>query len=243
MTTENTKYTASELERFLAGELDRERAALIERAAEEDRELKAWIDDRRAEQQAFLLDPRRKPFAKLVEEAGVPKKRPLRWWPALSMVAAAAVIALVFVRPPGEDPKIRSKGGLSVKAAVLEGERAQLFDGEKLHPGSRLRLSVDDPRGGWVTVILEESNGEVSVLYGPDELGKLSPGTHRLPGSLELDGELGRERLYVLMSDDEPKVEVWLEELKRSHEKTGFLHGWLPEGTTRVSTLEYEKVK
>jgi hypothetical protein len=104
-------------------------------------------------------------------------------------------------------------------------------------------LSLDDPRGGWVTVLLEESNGEVSVLYRPDEMGKLSPGTHRLPGSLELDAELGRERLYVLMSDDEPPIDVWVDELKAANRKTGFLHGWLPEGTTRVSTLEYEKVK
>ena len=126
---------------------------------------------------------------------------------------------------------------------MLVGEEAQLFEGEQLHPGSRLRLAIDDPNGGWVTVILEETNGETAVVYGPDELGKLGPGTHRLPGSLELDADLGRERIYVLMSDDQPKIDVWLEELKAAHQKTGFLHGWLPEGTTRVSTLEYEKVK
>jgi hypothetical protein len=245
MTTEKNEYSASELERYLVGELDAERTEIIDRAAEEDRELKAWIDERRAERQAFLLDPRRKPFAKLIEQAGEQRSPTwlTRWWPGVSLVAAAAVVAILFVRPPERDPMFRNKGGLSVQAAVLDGDRAQLFEGEQLHPGSRLRLSVDDPRGGYVTVILEEANGEVSILYGPDELGRLRPGTHRLPGSLELDHELGRERIYVLVSDEPPKLDVWVGELKSANRKSGFLHGWLPEGTTRVSTLEYEKVQ
>ena len=244
MTTEKNEYTASELERYLVGELEAERAAIIDRAAEEDRELKAWIDERRAERQAFLLDPRRKPFAELIQRAGEQRAKPrlVPWWTGLSLVAAAAVVAVLFVRPPQENT-IRNKGGLSLQAAVLDGDRAQLFEGEKLHPGSRLRLAVDDPRGGYVTVILEEANGDVSVLYGPDELGRLRPGSHRLPGSLELDEELGRERIYVLMSDEPPQLDVWVGELKSVHRKTGFQHDWLPEGTTRVSTLEYEKVK
>jgi hypothetical protein len=256
--SEKLGYTASDLERYLVGELDEERTRAIDRAAEEDGKLKAWIADRRAERHAFLLDPRRKSFAKLLEEAKVQKNWIAQWWPGLSLVAAAAVVAAVFVRPPDQpsyrdgrphpSPQettygIRNKGGLSVQAAVLEGDRSQIFEGEKLHPGNRLRLSVDDPRGGWVTVILEESNGEISVLYQPEELGKLRPGTHRLPDSLELDEELGRERIYVLVSDEPPKLDVWMRELKSAHQKAGFLHGWLPEGTTRVSTVEYEKVK
>ncbi len=242
MTTEKN-YTPSELERYLVGELDDARRAAIEQAAAEDPELKTWIDQRRAEQHAFLVDPRRKTFAKLLAEANEPKVR-VRWWTGLSVVAVAAAAAILFVRPPAEQPTgVRTKGGMSLQAAVLDGDQLQLFEGERLHPGSRLRLSVDDPRGGFVTVILEEASGGISVLYGPDELGRLGPGTHRLPGSLELDGTLGRERLYVLMSDDQPKVDVWVKELESAHRKTGFLHGWLPEGTTRVSTLEYEKIE
>ena len=101
MKTSEHTFSASELERYLAGELDAERTRTIERAAEEDRELKAWIEERRAEQRAFLLDPRRKPFAKLIEESGERAHRSIfaRWWPALSLGAAVAVMAVLFVKP------------------------------------------------------------------------------------------------------------------------------------------------
>lgn len=242
---DETTYTALELERYLAGELEPERAAVIERAAEEDEELKGWMSERTAERDAFLLDPRRRPFASLVEEAGAAeKRRRSAWIPMLSIVAAAAVVALIFVKPPENTGGFRSKGGISVQAAVLEGERSSIFDGNrKLHPGDRLRLSLDDAKGGYVTVLLEEQEGTIDVLYDPTELGKVGPGTHRLPGSLELDTKLGRERIYVLVSDEPPSLPTWIEEIERAHEKTGFTHGWLPAGRTRVTTLEYEKVE
>jgi hypothetical protein len=236
-------HTAAELERYLSGGLDPDQRAAIERAAEEDVELGSWLRERQAERDAFRLDPRRRQFASLIEEAGAAEGRGWlsAWLPRLSILAAATAVVVFFVKPTGE---IRTKGSLSVRAAVLEDEHPTLFDGKRaLHPGDRLRLAVDDPKGGYVTVLLQEQGGKVEVLYRATELGEIGPGTHHLPGSLELDQALGRERLYVLVSEEPPDVDVWIRELESVHRRTGFEHGWLPAGETRVSTIEYEKVR
>ncbi|MEQ8274715.1 MAG: DUF4384 domain-containing protein [Deltaproteobacteria bacterium] len=246
MNTSNKPYTARELEDYVVGELAAERAAVIEAAAEEDESLSQYLESRKSERAAFLHDPRRRNFQSLVDEAGVEKKRAWFALPALALaggIAAAVVLMPTTPTTPSNTGGIRTKGGISVQAAVLAGERPELFDATKaLHPGDRIRLTVDDPTGGYVTVILEESSGAVDVLYRPTELGELRPGSHMLPDSLELDDKLGRERIYVIMSNEAQDPKAWLEEIRASHAKAGFGHGWLPPGGTRVGTIEYEKV-
>ena len=241
-------YSVWELEAYLAGDLSKERREAIEHAAREDQQLKAWIEERKAERDAFHFDARRRPFAQLVEEAGAtPTKRSrLPFISSLSLAGAVALGVVFFVAPTDG---IRTKGDLgppNVTAALLLGpkETSQIFDGsQKLHPGDRLRLTVEDRAGGYVTVLLQEENGRVDLLYKPQELGRLLPGTHRLPGSLQLDKTLGRERIYVLVSIELPDVSIWITELQAEHQKAGFKHDWLPEGNARVATLEYEKVR
>jgi hypothetical protein len=245
----------SELEQLLAGDLDPTRAAEIEHAAEADPALKSWLAERRAEIASFRADPRRKSFSELRSEAEAeprslfdrifsPPLRPI--WATAGVGLVAASIAFALFAPKPEDDGIHVRGGVAVRAAVLhEGQTSRLYEGgEALHPGDRVRLTVDDPHGGWVTVMLEEeASGKVSVIYAPKELGRLDPGTHILPESLELDRALGRERLYVVVSDDEPAVESWVKELRTAREKRSFRHGWLPPGTTRIATIEWEKVE
>lgn len=243
MSSTHKPFTATELEDYLVGELTPDRAAVIEAAAKEDAALSDHLEARRAERAAFLHDPRRRSFASLVDEAGAAKKPWLSWSSFALGIAAAAAAGLVLA-PSGDAPGIRTKGGISVKAAVLTGGEPELFDATKaLHPGDRIRLTVDDPSGGFLTVILEEASGEVDVLYRPAELGELRPGTHMLPDSLELDTKVGRERIYVIMSNERGDPEAWREEIKKSQERSGFGHGWLPPGGTRVGTIEYEKVE
>jgi hypothetical protein len=233
----------SELEEYLAGELDAERARSIEAAAENDPELASWLETRKKEQREFLFDPRRKSFAALVAAAQVKERpRPWRWLIPLSATASVAAVLLVFMATIDPRPVLRQKGSLSVRAAVLDGQASTILLGNRrLHPGDRLRLTVDDPQGGYLTVLLQEAGGKVDVLYAPAELGRLAPGSHLLPDSLELDRALGRERLYVIMSEGTPDVDTWTDEIEASHKKAGFDHGWLPSGNTRVTTIEYEK--
>ena len=233
-------YSAADIEDYLAGVLAADRTAALERAAEEDEELAMYLMERRAERDAFLLDPRRRSFQSLVEEAG-PERRPWALW-TMGLVAAAAAVFLLI--PRGEAPGVRTKGGLSVKAAI-QGEGApRMFDAsDGVHPGDRIRLTVEDPGGGFLTVLLEERSGDVDILYRPEELGELVPGAHMLPDSLRLDDALGRERLYVIMSNERLDPEVWKKEIRRSNKRAGFDHGWLPPRGTRVRIIEYEKVE
>ncbi len=243
MNTSNKPYTARELEDYVGGELAAERAAVIEAAAEEDESLSQYLESRKSERAAFLHDPRRRSFQSLVDEAGGEKRRAWFALPVLALAGAVAAVMVLTPNAPSNTGGIRTKGGISVQAAVLAGERPELFDATKaLHPGDRIRLTVDDPTGGYVTVILEESSGAVDVLYRPTELGELRPGSHMLPDSLELDDKLGRERIYVIMSNEAQDPKAWLEEIRASHARSGFGHGWLPPGGTRVGTIEYEKV-
>ena len=190
MNAEHATYSATEIEDFLAGELAADRRAAIERAAAEDQELAMYLEERRAERDAFLHDPRRRSFASLVEEAG-----PERSWfrPRTIGLVLAAAVALIVILPRGQEHSIRTKGGLSVKAAVQSDGAPQMFDATRdLHPGDRIRLTVEDPAGGFLTVLLEEESGAVDVLYRPEELGELAPCAHLLPDSLRLDDTLGR---------------------------------------------------
>ena len=248
---------AFELEDYLAGELDPAQAKAIEMASEHNSELSNWLARRQSEREAFFQDPRRRSFASLLAEA-TQQRSPSRWAPwfavrygktkavlrttGLTFGLVAGVTAMAMVIPTR--PEVRTKGGFSVRAAVLvDGSAHILTSGEPLVPRSRLRLTIEDPVGGYLTVLLEERNGTVNLLYAPEELGELSPGTHLLPGSLELDERLGRERLYIIMSDDLPPVAQWRSELERGRQRSGFEHGWLPPAGSRFFTIEYDKVE
>lgn len=237
--------TSNQIEAYLSGEASPEEIEAIERAERQDQVLSDYLTERRAERDAFLMDPRRRSFASLVEEAERGERSWLstKWLGVGFGIALAAAAAFAVMSTKENAPGIQTKGGLSLKAAVLEDGKPRFFDASTdLHPGDRLRFTVDDPGGGYVTVILEESSGGVDVMYEPGELGELNPGSHTLPGSLELDGTLGRERIYVIMSNERPDPKTWAAEIEKAHGRSGFNHGWLPPRGSRVSTIEYDKV-
>ncbi|MEM7679059.1 MAG: hypothetical protein AAF449_24035, partial [Myxococcota bacterium] len=242
------------LEAYLAGELEAAAKASVEKAIRDDPRLADWVHDRQASRAAFAFESRRRPFSSLLEEArssGHAERRSQTW---LALFAVAASLALIVAAPfvDFEDgSRTRIKGGLreahgpmihaikktSVGVSALE-------HGGTARPGDRIRLMIDDIAGGYLTVLLEEEqSGEVSVLYAPDELGRVAAGPRRLPGSIQLDDVLGRERIYVIMSDHIPMPSTWTEQIADAQLRMGFDHGWLPSGPDRVSTLEYVKVQ
>ena len=256
------------LEAYLVGDLAPAEIDAVERAMAADPSLEAWVSRRRTEQAAFAYEPRRRPFAALVAEAEGPasmraKQGPgLRWlWATAVAASAASVVALTpalddrghdVVGPSIQSTRIRAKGHapqmtestqLTVRAALRSAAGTRpMSSGDSVRPGDRLRLMVEDGEGGYATVLLEEESGDVSVLYHPEELGRLEAGTHALPGSLEFDQKLGRERIYVIVSASVPDVESWQAQIRTFRGRGGYHHGWLPEGRARVSVVEYTKI-
>ena len=245
-----------DFERYLVEEASPEVVEAIERRMSTDPSFADEVRRRRQERRSFPLDPRRRRFAELVQEADQE-----RWWrrrlgprrsgsaPGIGLgVMALLSVALFLSRPQEElpiDRGVRVKGGVSVKLAIAghDGRGVEPYErGQPLRPGDRVRFSIDDAVGGFVTVLLEEKGGEVELVYRPGELGQLSPGRHELPGSLELDARLGRERLYVLITPGLPNEEDWRSEIQSAQAERGFDHGWLPAAPTRYQTIEYHKV-
>ncbi len=238
-------YTSAELEDLLCGALPAQREQEILALAKEDQELANYLQKRREDAQNFLLAPERRSFASLLEEANSSPP----WWrktkfllPVLLSAATAAATMVMVPQMGSNSSHIRHKGGLSVKVALLNQGGSQLLKGgETLQSGDRLRLTIDDPHGGYPTVILEESSGQVQLLYSQQELGELSPGTHILPDSLLLDEATGKERLYIILSSTPPNEQQFLKELNKAHQKGGFNHGWLPPRGSKLSVIEYTK--
>lgn len=240
------RVTAFEVERYLAGEAPAEVRAAVEEMAAEDPAFASWLEERKRERQAFRLDPRRRSFASLAAEAEKRPRRP-RWASLLWMGSAGAALAAtaavtLFLVGPKNRPDIAVRGGVSVQAAVLRGGQAEVLrPGSALRPGDRIRLRIDDPHGGYVAVLLQERSCATEVVYAPDEVGALAPGSHTLPGSLELDEQLGEERLYVILSAERGDVNALQQDLRNACSREGFSHGWLPGKGARLSTLSYTK--
>ncbi|MEO1336839.1 MAG: hypothetical protein AAFV29_14425 [Myxococcota bacterium] len=170
-------------------------------------------------------------------------------WPVGVAAAAVCSVFIMVTVPSSMNSDSRSsqfavKGGLTVQAAVLGDGTPQVFDSmQPLYPGDQIALRLEDAAGGWVTVLMEEESGKLFKLYDPHQLGQLPPGKHQLPGSIQLDEKLGRERLYILLSEHAPEPQTWMREIESAHSAAGFDHTWLPERGTRLSTLEYQKVR
>lgn len=235
--------TPQHIERYLTGDLDAESRQAVERQLAADPALRAQVDQRRQAKAAFLLDPRRRRFADLAAEAEQAAPRQQRWgWMALAAAAGVIAIGVVMLRPPsGDGIGAQVKGGVTVQLAVRRDGQVQPHRlGTPLHAGDQVRVSVDDPQGGYLTVFIEDAQ-TVDRLYDPDELGHLSPGRHTLPGSIELDDTAGRERLYVLLSPTPPDVTAWQAALETARRDAGFDHDWLPDAPARSTVIEYEK--
>jgi hypothetical protein len=238
------------IERFLVGELGPAERRELEDETERNPELAQLIAERQAENQAFITDARRRSFAGLVQQAGT-HRRQLRQprvfgWPALAAACVCVLSAVVVWNASGPEvgglPHIRARGSLSLTAAVLHGGEARVFaPGETLWPGDRIRLTLDDPQGGYVAVVLQEASGHASLVYAPEELGRLTGGSHTLPDSLELDAARGTERLFVILSADEPRTAVWLGEIEDAFRVQGIHHDWRPSGIHRVAFVEWLK--
>ncbi len=201
---------AHRLEAYLCGEVDAAERARIEALLAELPEARAFVEERRGDKQAFR---ERYPFTAIEARLQAKPAAARRWlvWLPVPLMAAAVVVLLALP----EEPTIRARGGISVTLVAKRGERTfEASQGVALLAGDRLRLRLDDPRGGFVQVAALSERGRSSVLYE----GAVGRGATVLPDSWELDAEPVREVLLVLLWDEPPSsgaLESWLEVVRR----------------------------
>lgn len=125
-------------------------------------------------------------------------------------LAAAAVVATVFVRPP-EDPgrhDVAFKGELALEIIAKRGDvQLEVTNGTLLRAGDALRFVLTTGRAGYVTVFSLDGRGAISPYYpssnpsaDPAPLRIAKPGAHELPGSQVLDDAPGEEVILTVFS-------------------------------------------
>ncbi|MCP3102730.1 hypothetical protein LZ198_28025 [Myxococcus sp. K15C18031901] len=214
------------LERYLCDELSKEEARHVEEAARVSPALAAHLRARRAEKAAFALV---RPFGPIRGRLEAP--RPSRWrglwrW-SLPVLMLGVVLAVVL---PGlgtfeELERVRVRGGLTARVLVKRGEVVfEQGPGVVLRSGDRVRVEVEDAKGGALYVLALSERGRVTPLQGFPTTGgalTLGPGRWVLPGSLELDDAPEQEALVVVLAADNgdapspADVQRWLEQAVR----------------------------
>ncbi len=186
-------FSDYQLEEYVAGVADPADAHSIERAAAQSGELARYLAERRAERAAFLLrhprlerDPRRPRLTRLGFSG--------------ALLAACAAAAVMWLTPPaGDAPEVRVKGGARASIVVQrDGRTFPRTEGVLLRPGDKLRLVVDAPRPGFVTVVARDRQG-FTALY---DAVAIAAGETALPGSWVLDDTPGPETWFVLIAEE-----------------------------------------
>lgn len=198
-----------ELERWLVGELTGEAKARVDAAVESDPALKAHVAERRAEQAAFQLQ---RPPLRLPEAP----KRALPWWVvSFACLGAAAALVVVVVPRLGameDDGTVRMRGGPKVSITVQREERIfEYRQGVLLAPKDRIRLTVESPAAGYLTVLGRDANQAPVVHY--DNVA-LTAGGFTAPDSLELDDSPRPEELVVVVTPAPVDANALLAELR-----------------------------
>lgn len=238
---------SSILESYLVGELEPAAQAEVEAQIEADPELAEWVKARQAQQAAFLMEPRRRSFAQLAEEAEGAKPGPFRRRFTLALGSLAAVMATTLVVGQLQVSQVagpfRTKGGWTVRAVVKspgDAEPREIHPGDELRAGDRIRLRATSPASGYAAALLEDDAGRVAVAYRPEELGRLEPGPVEFPESLELDDAVGVEKIYVLFSPETLPIDALRAELEAAR-REGIEEIWRPGAPVQVGVVAYRK--
>lgn len=188
-----------EIEAYLCGDLGPQETERVEAAIAASAELQSYIQKRRAEREEFFsAHPR------LKIETGPQRVTPVRflaWAGAAAAVLIVALFVVLYAAGNGavtEDPGIRAMGAVKATLTVQRNERTfQYRDGVLLREGDRVRLSVESPQSGHLTVLARTHGGKFEVYY--DAL-KTTAGEFTVPDSLILDDHVGVEDWFIILA-------------------------------------------
>lgn len=156
-------------------------------------ECAATLQTMKLEAKAFT---QRRPAAVVVERvrAARPPSLWTRWWPALAVPLAAALVAVVLTQGPDE---VRVKG--RAFSALLNGE-VLLVSGVPVKAGDRLSFIVETPHAGHL-LVLDLEAGKPATAFAPFD-GRASvpvpAGRTVLPDGVTLDETQAPEWLVSL---------------------------------------------
>jgi hypothetical protein len=202
-TREESCLSDLRLDRLLAGELagDAESAARAHLAGCTDCQARrAAVEEERAR---FSVPP----------PARMRRAR-RRWWPAVAPLVAAAAAALLMwsAARDADPPATRTKGGHRLGFYVArDGVVTRGADGDELHPGDELGLTLTTTAPGFAVVASVDGGGAVSIYHpdGPRAAPIAAGEDQELRGSLLLDDTLGPETLHAfLCAEPVPVAEV-----------------------------------
>lgn len=187
------------LHQFRLGELPDEQDAEFRAHLAECALCAGRLGSQHATQLAFARMP--------MPEALVPK--PSLWerigamrWLFVALPALAAIVLTVRMAP-SPAPETQMKGlSTSLEAWVQTGQTARpLYNGEKVHAGTRVQLKYDARGHRFVTLAGRDSGGNVDVYGTLDGAGS---GLHTAPFALTLDDSKGEQAFYAILSDTRP---------------------------------------
>lgn len=131
-----------------------------------------------------------------------------RWALGLALAAAlGAIVVLPRIIEPGKGYRLRGGGAQGgVEVLRQEGDAvARLSSGDRAREGDRIQLAVRTAGRRFALVVNLDDQG-VFTPYFPDGDGESLPleeaPTVLLPWAIELDGFVGRERIFILLSDE-----------------------------------------
>lgn len=124
-------------------------------------------------------------------------------------MAMAAIIMMLVVKPNPEGPitdleadTIRPKGSSFTVFKSSNDSVEILANGGKVQIGDKLRFKIEPREGIDVMVVGQEANGNIYMAFPVDGSEASRPSTASvqgiLPGAIELDQSVGREKLYLI---------------------------------------------
>lgn len=168
------------------------------------------------------------------------KRRWLQWLAPALLVPAAAAFLLVAKpalvdRDDGPLAGGAVKGELVVETYCKRGNKVFLAqDGQEFLAGDRLRFAYTNARSGYLAIFAVDDRGVVFPYYQEGSLsGTFTEAGARvfLPGSVELDGHQGWERIFALWSENQLRDDVVRSAIAAALSATG-------KDIRRVTTLD-----
>jgi hypothetical protein len=189
------------LERYLADALDPQAKARVEALLAVSPELRARLDELRADSAAFFVRHPPGPLVARFQE-GARRRKWWRWSALLAPVLAAAAVVLLLLPHPVE-PWINTKGPVVlVLHRKTDSGSAPVSPEVPLAPGDNIRFEAKASASGFLAVLGKDAKGTVTVYhpYGGTAAAPYDVAQPRLEGAIELDDTLGREDVYALHS-------------------------------------------